>query len=52
MIDGSFLMPPQEDGTRVQAKIVQRVINYKDAMLDDPDHAAKLDRFREWKRKE
>ena len=39
-------MPPQEDGTRVRAKIIQRVNDYKDAMLDDPERAAELARFK------
>lgn len=46
MIDRSFLMPPTEDGSRVRAKIVQRVNDYKARMSDDPDNAAALARFR------
>jgi hypothetical protein len=45
MIDQTFLMPP-EDGTRVRAKIIQRVNDYKDGMMDDPELAAKITKFR------
>lgn len=46
MIDRTFLMPPQEDGTRVRAKIVQRVNEHKDHMLDDPERAAQIAKSR------
>jgi hypothetical protein len=46
MIDQTFLMPPEEDGTRVRAKIIQRVNDYKDGMMDDPELAAKITKFR------
>jgi hypothetical protein len=39
-------MPPEEDGTRVRAKIIQRVNDYKDGMMDDPELAAKITKFR------
>jgi hypothetical protein len=30
LVDRTFLMPPKEDGTRVRAKIIKRVNEYKD----------------------
>ena len=46
LIDRTFLMPPQEDGTRHRAKIVKRINDYKDGLLDDPDRAAEIARFK------
>ena len=37
MIDRSFLMPPSEDGSRVRAKIIQRVNQHKDDIGQHPD---------------
>ncbi len=37
MIDRTFLMPPQEDGTRFRAKIIKRVQAHKKEMEKHPD---------------
>ena len=37
MIDHTFLMPEQEDGSRVRAKIIERVQAHKDELAKDPD---------------
>ena len=34
----TFLMPPKEDGTRLRAKIIKQVQEYKDGRNDDPDY--------------
>jgi len=36
MIDRTFLMPPQQDGTRVRAKIIEMVNKHKRDLEDDP----------------
>ena len=37
LIDRTFLMPTQEDGSRVRAKIIERVNKYKEGVNDDPE---------------
>ncbi len=37
MIDRTFLMPPQDDGTRVRAKIIKMVNDYKQNLADHPE---------------
>ena len=37
LIDRTFLMPPQKDGTRVRAKIIKMVDEYKQGMEDDKE---------------
>ena len=37
MIDRTFLMPPQEDGSRVRAKIVKMVQKHKDGVNEHPE---------------
>ena len=37
MIDRTFLMPPQEDGTRVRAKIIEKIKEHKAGMQDIPE---------------
>ena len=37
MIDRTFLMPPQEDGTRYRAKIIKLVEDYKKGIPDSPE---------------
>ena len=37
MINRSFLMPPLEDGTRVRAKIIEQVNDYKDGAATNPE---------------
>jgi hypothetical protein len=37
MIDRTFLMPPEEDGSRVRAKIIQRVNEHKDELATHPE---------------
>ena len=37
MIDRTFLMPPQDDGTRVRAKILQQVQDMKDGAHREPE---------------
>ncbi len=46
MIDRTFLMPPEADGTRHRAKIIALVDEHLDEMLADPDRAAELAKFR------
>ena len=38
MLERTFLMPPAEDGSRVRAKILERVKAHKDGVRDDPEH--------------
>ncbi len=38
MIDRSFLMPPEPDGTRVRAKILEIVNEYKDDIHNTPEY--------------
>ena len=38
LIDRTFLMPPSDDGSRVRAKIVKRVRDFKKGREDDPDY--------------
>jgi hypothetical protein len=33
LVDRTFLMPPKEDGTRVRAKIIKRVNEYKECWM-------------------
>ena len=37
MVDRTFLMPPQEDGTRVRAKIIEKIKEHKAGMQDIPE---------------
>ena len=37
MISCTFLMPEQEDGSRVRAKIIERVQAHKDELAKNPD---------------
>ncbi len=46
MIDRTFLMPPNEDGSRFRAKIIERVDDHKREMNSDPDVIADLIRFK------
>jgi hypothetical protein len=45
MIDQTFLCL-RKKMVRVRAKIIQRVNDYKDGMMDDPELAAKITKFR------
>ena len=38
MVDRTFLMPPQEDGTRVRAKIVEFIEDHKQAGQNTPEY--------------
>jgi hypothetical protein len=37
MVDRTFLMPPREDGSRYQARILHRVDKYKEGLENEPD---------------
>ena len=46
MINRTFLVPPQEDGSRHRARIIALVDKHMDDMLADPERAAELAKFR------
>ena len=46
MINRTFLMPPEPDGTRQRAKIIALVEDYLEEMLADPERAAEIAKFR------
>ena len=45
MINRTFLMPPQEDGSRHRARIIALVDKHMDDMLADPERAAEIAKF-------